>query len=103
MRHHLAAAVRLPLLPPACASTVVTCCPRLPHGFRWQALRKPSCRESDDGLLQGVMAVRPSCPDQDLEVTKSRVPSAPRPLWLRGASRLTATICGRSDADQEAP
>ena len=45
----------------------------------------------------------PSCPDQDLEVTKSRVPSAPRPLWLRGASRLTATICGRSDAEQEAP
>ena len=30
------------------------------HGFRWEALRKPWCRESDDGLLQSGcgMAVR---------------------------------------------
>ena len=58
MRHHLATAARLPLLPPAQESTPVTYCPRPLHGFRCEALRKPSCRESDDGLLQSGMAVR---------------------------------------------
>ena len=35
-------------------------CLRPLHGLRWEALRKPSCRESDDGLLvlQSGMAVR---------------------------------------------
>ena len=58
MRHHLTTAARLPLLPPAQESTPVTYCPRPLHGFRWEALRKPWCRESDDGLLQSGMAVR---------------------------------------------
>ena len=58
MRHHLATVARLPLLPPAQESTPVTHCLRPPHGFRWEALRKPSCRENDDGLLQSGMAVR---------------------------------------------
>ena len=58
MRHHLATAARLPLLPPARESTPVTYCPHPPHGFKCEALRKPSCRESDDGLLQSGMAVR---------------------------------------------
>ena len=58
MRHHLTAAARLPLLPPAQESTAVTYCPRPLHGFRCEALRQPSCRESDDGLLQSGMAVR---------------------------------------------
>ena len=58
MRHHLTTAARLPLLPPARESTPVTYCPRPLHGFRCEALRKPSCRESDDGLLKSGMAVR---------------------------------------------
>ena len=58
MRHHLTTAARLPLLPPAQESTAVTYCPRPLHGFRCEALRKPSCRESDDGLLKSGMAVR---------------------------------------------
>ena len=58
MRHHLATAARLPLLPPARESTPVTYCPRPLHGLRCEALRKPSCRESDDGLLKSGMAVR---------------------------------------------
>ena len=58
MRHHLATAARLPLLPPARESTPVTYCPRPLRGLRWKALRKPWCRESDDGLLQSGMAVR---------------------------------------------
>ena len=58
MRHHLATAARLPLLPPAQESTPVTSCPRPLHGLRWEALRKPSCRERDDGLLQSGIAVR---------------------------------------------
>ena len=58
MRHHLTTAARLPLLPPAQESTPVTYCPRPLHGFRCGALRKPWCRESDDGLLQSGMAVR---------------------------------------------
>ena len=36
----------------------MTYCARPPHSFRWEALRKPSCRESDDGLLKSGMAVR---------------------------------------------
>ena len=58
MRYHLATAARLTLLPPARESTPVTYCPRPLHGFRCEALRKPSCRESDDGLLKSGMAVR---------------------------------------------
>ena len=58
MRHHLATAARLPLFPPARESTPVTYCPHPLHGFKCEALRKPSCRESDDGLLQSGMAVR---------------------------------------------
>ena len=58
MRNHLATAALLPLLPPAQKSTLVMYCPHPPHGFRREALRKPSCRESDDGLLKSGMAVR---------------------------------------------
>ena len=58
MRHHLATAARLPLLPPARESTPVTYCPRPLRGLRWKAPGKPWCRESDDGLLQSGMAVR---------------------------------------------
>ena len=36
----------------------MTYCPHPPHGFKCEALRKPSCRESDDGLLKSGMAVR---------------------------------------------
>ena len=41
MRHHLATAARLPLLPLARESTPVTYCPRPLHGLRWKALGKP--------------------------------------------------------------
>ena len=57
VRHNLATAARLPMLPPARESTPVTYCPRPLHGLRWEAPRKPWCLESDDGLLQSGMAV----------------------------------------------
>ena len=41
MRHHLATAARLPLLPQAQESTPATYCALPPHSFRWEALRKP--------------------------------------------------------------
>ena len=58
MRQHLATVARLFLLPPAQESTTATHWPRPLHGLRWEALKKPWCRESDDGLLQSGMAVR---------------------------------------------
>ena len=74
MRHHLATAARLPLLPPARESTPVTYCPRPQHGFRWETLRKPSCRESDDGLLQSGTAVRGACRERPPGGVRERPP-----------------------------
>ena len=82
MRHHLATAARLPLLIPAGESTPVTYCPRPLHGFRWEALRKPWCRESDDGLLQSGMAVRRVLPREAPGGVQERPP-----VLARAASR----------------
>ena len=51
-RHRPTTAARLPLLPPPQESTFVTCCPRPPHGMKWEPSGEPSWRERDDGLLK---------------------------------------------------
>ena len=54
-RHCPTTASRLPLLPPPQESTFVTCCPRPPHGMKWEPPGEPSWRERDDGLLKSGM------------------------------------------------
>ena len=54
-RHRPTTVARLPLLPPAQESTFVTCCPRPPHGMKWEPPGEPSWRERDDGLLKSGM------------------------------------------------